>query len=180
MAFCSNCGNELKEKVKFCPNCGVEVGKVVKESKKEVKIDETISKVLDTEDTTSKFTKKDTSENMGLAIFSYVGLLALVPYFTGKHSKFVMYHAKQGMNLLIVWGFYTILYSLLSLIKVSKGLYGFQGNIYGYVKVTPWWINFPMTLIGIGIAIISIIGIVYVCQGKAKELPIINKIKIVK
>lgn len=180
MAFCSNCGNELKEKVKFCSNCGTEVGKAPKVNKKEIKIDETISKVLDTEDTTSKFTKKDASENVGLALLSYLGLLALIPYFTGKHSKFTMYHAKQGMNLLIVWGLYTIAYSLLGLIKVSKGLYSFSGTIYGYVKVTPWWINFPMTLIGIGIAIISIIGIVYVCQGKAKELPIINKIKIVK
>ena len=36
-----------------------------------------------------------------MGIIAYFSLLALIPYFCEKKNKFVVYHAKQGMNLLI-------------------------------------------------------------------------------
>ena len=54
------------------------------------------------------------------------------------------------------------------------------GTMRGIRMVTPFWISFPMAIIGLVIIVITVIGIVYACEGKAKELPIINKIKIIK
>jgi len=54
------------------------------------------------------------------------------------------------------------------------------GNLVGTKLVTPLWISVPMATIGIILTILSIIGIINVCKGKAKELPLINKIKIIK
>jgi len=134
--------------------------------------------IFDTEDTTSEYDKDDIKNNTFLAILSYLGPLALIPYFVNTDSKFVKYHSIQGMNLLIIWLIYTILNNLLSLIKVREML-----NFTTFKAsrlVTPIWITFPLNLLGVGIGILSIIGIIYVCEGKAKELPIIGKLKIIK
>ena len=182
MAFCSKCGVKLEKEAKFCRECGNEIVTTKKTAKKDEKVEEiknSIDEIMDTKDSTDKFTKKDAKENMGFALISYLGVLALIPYFLGKSSKFVQYHAKQGMNLLIVWAGYIIAYNLLALIKVTKRVTYF-GYTYASYKITPWWIKVPMSVVGVGIFALAIIGIVYVCQGKAKELPIVGKIKIVK
>lgn len=180
MAFCSKCGNELKTKVKFCPECGNEV--IYPKNNDKVISDKFMDKVddlIDTKDNTDKFTKKDAKDNMGFALISYLGPLALIPYFLGNKSKYVRYHAKQGMNLLIIWAVYAIIYSLLSLIRLTKQVEWSTGLLVNY-KMTPWWIDIPMTAIGLGIFIINVVAIVYVSKCKAKELPILGTIKIVK
>lgn len=182
MAFCSKCGNELKKSVKFCPECGNEVisKRTVNDDKDlEDKVKESVEKVLDTKDSTSNYTKKDIKDNYGFALISYLGVFAFIPYFLGKSSKFVQYHAKQGMNLLIVWAAYIIVYNLLGLIKIGNTV-TYLGHTYVTYEASPWWITFPMFIVGILISAIAITGIVYVCQGKAKELPLIGKLKIVK
>lgn len=244
MAFCSNCGKELKESYKFCPKCGKEIEKetgndslydnivkyVVKENKTSVsmiqkefnlsyakaskmiklleengvvglangtkgrkilinkennkndfedKVKHSIENIMDTPDTTSSYDENDIKDNMVLAMLSYIGLLAFIPYFVHSDSKFVKYHATQGINLLIILGAYTLLDGLLSLIKVSRVVVDF-GSMVGTKMVTPLWMSLPMGLLGFVLFVISIIGIVYVCQGKAKELPLVGKIKIVK
>lgn len=175
MAYCSKCGKKLQNDSKFCPKCGTQVSKkdYVEEISKNVK------NVLDTEDTTQKFTKKDIEENKAMGILAYLGVLAFAPYFGAKHSKFAQYHAKQGMNLLLLEVIYTVLYSLLSLIKVTR--YEIQFGIkFMAGKVTPWFITWPLGLIGLIIFTLVIIGIVNASNGKAKELPIIGGIKIFK
>lgn len=122
------------------------------------------------------YDENDIKENKVLAILSYLGLLALIPYYAVKNSKFARYHAVQGMNLLIVWFGYYLLYAILSQIKVDAPC------VYGWLtcRVTPWWINFPLIVLGIMIGIISGIGIYNVIKEKTIELPIVNKIKIFK
>ncbi len=45
---------------------------------------------------------------------------------------------------------------------------------------TPEWLTVILSLCSIFFIVLSIIGIVNVCQNKAKEIPIINKIPIIK
>ena len=47
-------------------------------------------------------------------------------------------------------------------------------------QVVPWWINVPIDLIELMFGVLSIVGLIYACQGKAKELPILGKVKIIK
>ena len=135
-------------------------------------------------DSTSNFQKTDIEAGKGMGVLSYI--IPLIPFFAEKKNKFVVYHAKQGMNLFIVSIAYIILYAILAaVIKVDGNCgYGYLGNFAESLgitcEVTPWWITWPLNIIGLGITILAIMGIVYVCQGKAKELPIINKIRIFK
>ena len=136
------------------------------------------------EDSTNKFDKKDIEAGKGMGVLSYI--LPFIPFFVEKKNKFVVYHAKQGMNLLILSIAYGVIYGVLtSLIKVNGDCgYGYWGDLAEWAgvtcKVTPWWVTVPLSIIGLGITILCIIGIVNVCKGKAKDLPIVNKIKIFK
>lgn len=130
--------------------------------------------VNNVQDSTNDFTKEEIEDGKGMGILSYI--IPIIPFFAEKKNKFVVYHAKQGMNLLILAIAYSIIYSVLtSVIKVRGS--GYWGVYY---TVTPWWVTFPLSIIGLCISILCIMGIVNVCKGKAKELPIVNKIKIFK
>ena len=150
-----------------------------KKSNFDDKIKNKVKEIMDTEDNTNDFDKKDIDNNMFLALLSYIGLFALIPYFIDTKSKYVKYHAEIGLNLLIIEGVYTLLDMLLSTIKVSKVVVDY-GSLVGTKMVTPLFISVPISIIGLILTILSIIGIVNVCKGKAKELPLINKIKIIK
>ena len=199
--YCVNCGNKLEKSYKFCPKCGNKIVET-KEEEKEVKtrgrkkkdvveeenksaedkIKATIEEVMDTPDETNTFDRKEIKDNTFLAILSYLGFLALVPYFYNNKSEYVKYHATQGMNLFIVWVLYYIVENLLRFITVGRLVYiqTSTGILPATKEVTPFWISLPMGIIGVTLAIITVIGIVYACEGKAKELPLINKIKIIK
>lgn len=134
----------------------------------------------DVKDDSKLFEKKEMEDGKVMAILAYI--IPPIPYFAEKDNKYVRYHAVQGMNLLIVAIVYSIVYAILSsIIKVN----GSCGNWFGYelgsyCKVTPWWVTLPLSLVGIAISILCIIGIINVFNGKAKELPIVNKLKIFK
>ena len=102
------------------------------------------------------FSEKEKEDGKLMAILSYVGVLSLVPYLAEKDNKWVRYHAIQGVNLLIIEA---ILY-VVKMIPILGWIVGWLGSI--------------VTLV------ISIIGIVNVCNGEAKELPIVGKIKFIK
>lgn len=126
-------------------------------------------KFFNTPDSTAAFNSTDIQQNKFMAILSYFGLLALIPYFGAKQSPYAQYHAKQGMNLMIADIGVGILAFLLGLIKVTR-TYLF----YEY-KVTPGWVVFIQAILWLIVIAFSIIGIVNAAQGKAKELPIIGK-----
>lgn len=107
-----------------------------------------------------------------LALESYLGILVLAPIFGAKKSKFVRFHANQGL--------------VLCAISVALSiLMGFNGIILAAVYST-----FISVLLGIlngvyglamcGITALCVIGIINALRGKMKALPVIGKIKILK
>jgi len=126
--------------------------------------------------------KSEIESGKGMAVLSYLGLLALIPYFAEKKNKFVRFHALQGMNLLLIWVAYAVLSGIVNAIFITVavgscvagvagcvGGFGFAGIMSGLV-----W------LIGVGIGVIALLGLIYALQGKEKEVPILGKIKIIK
>lgn len=129
----------------------------------------------------AQFDKKEVESGKGMAILSYI--IALIPYFSEKKNKFVRFHAVQGMNILIVAAAWAILgaiiNSIVNAIFCSTG-YGYWYSscwyTFGIEDVISWIIGF----ISLGIGIIDLIGLIYAATGKAKEVPIIGKLKIIK
>lgn len=173
MAFCSKCGAKLEDGSKFCKSCGepVKMSTEDKVSAAAADFTEKVSKINNTEDTTSEFDSKDISDNKVFAILAYLSWLVLIPIFAAKDSKFACFHANQGIVLCIV----ETIWWIVSLI-VTAILTALLWRVWGLRLL----INFIFGLVNVLFLVLTILGIINAAQGKAKILPIIGKIKILK
>jgi uncharacterized membrane protein len=103
-----------------------------------------------------------------LAIISYIGILSLVSYFVApKTSSYARFHAVQGLNLFIFE----------CIFGVSRGI---LSGIFSWVWPIRTVINSMMSLAGVGLLVLAIVGLVYASKGEMKQLPVVGSWKIVK
>lgn len=126
-------------------------------------INDKLNELNNTADTTAEFDQNDIEQNKVMAILAYLSWLVLIPLFAAKESKFARYHVNQGIVLAIVEIVIWIVFGILSRIP-------FIGLIFALINA----------LLSLGCFVLAILGIVNAANGKAKELPIIGKIKILK
>lgn len=171
MATCKKCGIELEEGVKVCPACNWEVEEEkTEETEKNTseKIEDTIKNLNNTADSTEEFDKKDIEDNKVMAILSYIGILVLIPILAAQNSKFARYHANQGLVLFI----FDI---------IVGAAVGIVGGILLFIPIIGWIVSTLISLAaGIAVLALMIVGIINAANGKAKELPVIGKFRIIK
>ena len=127
-----------------------------------------LKELNNTPDTTAQFDNEDIEKNKILALFSYLGILLLIPLLAAKDSKFARFHVNQGLVLLICEIVVGIVTSIL-------------GAILGFIPVAGALLSSLISLVvGVVDIVLVIIGIINAVNGKAKELPIIGKIRILK
>ena len=88
-----------------------------------------------------------------MAALSYVGILCLIPLIFARHSAFVQVHAKQGLVLAII------------------------GVVVQMLSSTLWRAPFGgllVSLIGLGILVVSIMGILKAFRGEKFEIQYIS------
>lgn len=203
MSKCS-CGYEISGSEKFCPSCGAPIA--VQEAPVEpaqqivaqpVQTNENaqdqqtntqanaqqnasanngdfsqkFNEYAKADDHTAEFEPNDIAGNKTMSIVSYISLLFLIPLFAAKDSPYAKFNANQGCVLFIAGVAVSILNSFFSML----------------MYYTPLFIDFFLNIIttvlwaaSIVIWVFRIIGIVNVVQGKAKDLPFISKIKLIK
>ena len=169
MTFCEKCGTEIDEGVKFCPSCenpmeapapeqikteATEQPKAEQVQGQQNDLSAKIANLNNTKDTTDQFDKDDIEKNKAMGLLAYI--LFFIPLLAAKDSPFARYHANQGLVLFIC------------------------GLISSLVWIIPilGWIIAP--ILSIVITVLAVIGIINALNGKAKELPIIGKFKILK
>lgn len=157
MAFCSKCGAQVEDNENFCPKCGASVGasngtQDSKQASATDKVNDAWAKFNNTADSTANYDKTDIENNKVMAILAYIGILVLIPLFAAKGSKFARFHTNQGLILFAI----ELICSVLSWIPIIKIVTG---------------------IIGVVTFLFAILGIVNVCNGKVKELPIIGGIR---
>ena len=180
MAFCGKCGTQMNDGVKFCPGCGApneaaapvtpppEAQPAAQDpAPQQADFGAKMAALNNTADTTAEFEKADIEQNKAMAILAYFGPLVLIPILAAKNSKFARYHSNQGLVLLIAAVVYGIAYGILStIIYAISWKLGFIVSIIG--------------LVGILFTVLAVIGIINAVNGRAKELPVIGKYKILK
>lgn len=203
MAFCGKCGQKVEEGVKFCPACGAPLQinaaqpanetvqnpvpqpapQTVQTEGQEATVKATaaadalgnkLGNLNNTTDSTADFDKADIEQNKVMAILSYFGILVLIPIFAVKESRFARYHANQGLVLFIaLFGWWIVDYILTMLLRslLWRGLGLWE--IYSLCGTV-------LNLVYIVFTVLAVIGIINALNGKAKELPVIGKYKILK
>ena len=126
-------------------------------------LNEKFNEFNNTADTTAEYDPADIEQNKVMAILAYLSWLVLIPIFAAKESKFARFHANQGLVLAIAEIICWVVLGILSGIP-------FIGWIFGLVE----------TLFSLVCLVFAVIGIVNAANGKAKELPIVGKYRILK
>ena len=161
MAFCGKCGTKVDEGVKFCPSCGNPMEAPAPEQQAQTQqntaqadFSAKVTNLNNTADITDQFDKDDIEKNKVMGLLAYI--LFFIPLLAAKDSPFARYHANQGLVLFLA----AILSSVILIIPILG------------------WIIAP--ILSIVITVLAVIGIINALNGKAKELPIIGKFKILK
>lgn len=112
------------------------------------------------------FEEEDIKQNKTMAGLAYI--LFFLPLIVCKDSRFGRFHANQGLLLLIlsVAGYIAISIVTTILATITWRLFGFISLLY--------------SIYGLFILAIAIYGLVNGLNGKAKELPVIGKYRIIQ
>ena len=128
-----------------------------------------MANILDMPDTTSYFSRSDIKSNRLMAVLSYLSVLVLIPVFAAKNSPYARFHASQGVNLLIL----SVLWAIVS------GIIGAIVGAIGAVVLSVLW-GIVFWVITIALVLMMVIGILGALQGRARELPLIGDVRILK
>ncbi len=151
MALCRNCGIKVEDGVKFCPGCGNNM-EAVPAPEQQAPPQQAAEPV----NAPVNFDAADIEANKIMAALAYI--LFLIPLLAAKESPYAKFHTNQGLTLFIAGVAVSILGSI--------------------IPILGWFVILPIG--GAIVGILGILGLINAFTGKAKELPIVGKIKILK
>ena len=151
MKICPNCGAQLDDGAMFCSGCGYNFAAGQPQYARP-------AAAYDPFDHTAEFDPKDISENKVLAMAAYVlGFVGIIICLLAiNNSKYVAFHVKQAIKL-------TICLTISALLCI--------------IPILGW---LAYAVIAVICLVVDIIGFFNVCNGKAKELPIVCKLGFLK
>ncbi|MDR2532095.1 MAG: hypothetical protein LBC82_04555 [Oscillospiraceae bacterium] len=124
-------------------------------------------------DYTSSFDQQDIASNKGISLVAYI--LFFIPLIVAPNSKFARFHANQGLIIFILGFFSSILQGIFSF-----GSWSWQWS-RSWSNWSNWFFN-PFSIIFGLFGLILFAGIVYgivnAVNGRAIELPLIGKFRI--
>lgn len=124
----------------------------------------------------------DVEKNKYLNILSYLGILFLIPYFCAKGSKYTRFHVNQGIILLICDVAYVVAKEIILAILRACLFNGWESYLYSFSPAYGLYsiISIILNIASLAFLALAIYGIYNTCTGKAKELPVIGKFRILK
>lgn len=126
-----------------------------------------IKNLNNTNDHTRDYGSQDIDDNKVISVLSYISFLFIIPLLARKDSGYARYHANQGLVLFIAQLVWSVVF------KVLAVLIGWIPVVGILVTVIGW-------LVEAIFLVVAIIGIVNTLNGKAKDLPVIGKFRIIK
>ena len=122
-----------------------------------------LNNLNNTADTTNQFAPDDIEKNKIMAILAYLSWLVLVPIIAAKNSPFARFHANQGLVL-----------------AISEFVALFVIGIFKKLPVIGWIFSLAGSLVSLACFVLMILGIINAANGRAKELPIVGKFRVLQ
>lgn len=158
MAYCRYCGTSFEAGSKFCPACGMSDADPAAQGAYAAPAMPAQS---------VNYEARDAQDNKLMGILAYI--IVLIPLLAApKDSRFARYHTNQGLILLILAVAYGIVSWLLGALFLV---------ISWQLALAVSWI---FSLAALIFSVLCIIGILHVCKGEMKPLPVIGKFQILK
>jgi len=120
-------------------------------------------------DITNQFDPADIEKNKTIAGLSYLGILFFLPLVSAPDSRFGKFHANQSLLIMLLGIAGGIIFAIL----VGIATAAFSWTFLGIVGVLS-------TIFNVALAALFIMGLVFAFSGKAKKLPLIGEITIIK
>ena len=118
-------------------------------------------RILDTKDSTDRFSSHDVRDHRFLAAIAYLGILWIIPFLAGKNSRFVKFHLGQGLLVLLLDG-------------IAATLGGIAFLTYGFAPVVSPALAALVELTVLFSLVLRIFGVTAAVRGRARELPLIG------
>ena len=111
---------------------------------------------------------QDIADNKTMCIFAYIGILFLIPLLACKNSRYARFHANQGL----------IFFLFAIVLGIADGILSI---IFSFIPILGVILNILLGLVCYVLPLgYMILGIYNAVKGRANELPIIGKIRIIK
>jgi len=163
MAFCNNCGTKIQEGKKFCASCGQPVTAEAAPGQQQQNQNQINNLVRNTADETASIDPEDIAKNKAMGGLAY--FLFFLPLLVCPESKYGRFHSNQGLIYLFLC--------------IGGGIV--NGLLVMLLTWRLWWLSSILSLvIEIPILVIGIIGLINGFSGKAKELPVIGKFRVIR
>jgi uncharacterized membrane protein len=150
MKFCVHCGAQIEDNAVFCSSCGQRVENGENNEYNQYQQDNT------QQFNAEGYDYRDVEDNKVISFLSYLGILFIIPLIAAPNSYYAKFHANQGLLLFIM----EMVCATICAIPIVGWIVGAIGEVLAVV--------------------FTIMGIVNALSGKAKELPIIGKYRIIK
>lgn len=155
MKFCPNCHLSYDDSANVCGQCGGPLQMIPQQFRQPPQM------MVDPTDHTAEFDPKDISDNKVFAmlpyLMSFIGVI--IALLAAPSSPYTMFHVRQGLKLL-----------------VTEILLGFCAAILAITIIVPIAAAVCMMIL----AVIEIICFFRVCNGQAKEPPIVKNLPFLK
>lgn len=176
MIVCPKCGANSPDGTKFCRACGEQLPDFSNPQQQydpnnmppsgyqppKTQADNFFDRLInDVDDHTMEYDPQDIAANKVMSLFSYLGVLILVPVFGTQGSRFARFHINQGLILIIIT----------AILNTASFIFG----LIPYVGVV---LSVPFYLADLVVVFLIVMGIVNATGGQAKDLPIVGKFRI--
>jgi len=178
MRFCGKCGNPLPDDAHDCLRCGATANDQYAEVKSPKRtFSDFFQNILCMQDYTEQYSPEDISHNDGMALLAYLGVLVLIPLFAAKDSPYARFHTNQGLLMFLAGVLCNLLgWAGRSVSEMAQQYSGLIGSVLSVLSVVLGIVG----LIRIVPVICRVIGIYNTFQHRARELPIIGTIRIIR
>ena len=150
MASCKRCGTPLEERERVCPACGTAQRR---------EAEHLFLHAESGRDESDLYRPEERREGRVLCVLSYIPLVSLLVLLVSRNA-YMRFHANQGLVLTVSALTVNVLFFLLGLV------------------VPP--LSFVALVCDIGFLSLVILGIVHAVQQRARELPLIGGVRLIK